>query len=85
MDLVDPAGHGPTIWFQRVPEPKTAKNRLHLDIKISPSQRDALADELIAVGGTVTRNLPGFTVLADPEGNELCLTDDQAQDVASAT
>jgi 4a-hydroxytetrahydrobiopterin dehydratase len=76
VDLVDPEGRGPTIWFQQVPETKTAKNRLHLDIKVPRSQRDALAEELIALGGTVVRTFPGFTVVADPEGNELCLTDE---------
>jgi 4a-hydroxytetrahydrobiopterin dehydratase len=34
VDLVDPAGVGPTVWFQAVPEPKVAKNRLHLDIEV---------------------------------------------------
>lgn len=79
VDLVDPAGRGPTIWFQQVPEPKSAKNRLHLDIRVAPSQRAALVEKLITRGGTVVRSFPRFTVLADPEGNELCLTDDQEQ------
>jgi 4a-hydroxytetrahydrobiopterin dehydratase len=76
VDLVDPAGLGPTIWFQHVPETKAAKNRLHLDIKVSPTQRAVLVDKLIALGGTVVSSYPRFTVLADPEGNEVCLTDD---------
>lgn len=84
VDLADPEGRGPTIWFQQVPETKTAKNRVHLDIKVSRSQRDTLAEKLITVGGTVIRTFPGFTVLADPEGNELCLTDDQPQSEPAA-
>jgi hypothetical protein len=84
VDLVDPEGRGPTIWFQQVPEIKTAKNRLHLDVKVSRSQRDVLVAELSSVGGTVVRTFPGFTVLADPEGNELCLTDDQQQSEPAA-
>ena len=76
VDLVDPAGRGPTIWFQQVPETKTAKNRLHLDIKVPRIRRAALVEELTALGGIVVTSFPRFTVLADPEGNELCLTDD---------
>src|SRR5688500_15791024 len=64
VDLVDPAGRGPTIWFQQVPEAKTAKNRLHLDIKLPPTRRAALVDELTALGGTVVSSFPRFTVLA---------------------
>jgi Glyoxalase-like domain len=75
VDLVDPAGRGPTVWFQRVPEPKTAKNRLHLDILVPPVERAALTRTLVGLGGHVLLERPHFTVLADPEGNELCLTD----------
>jgi hypothetical protein len=79
VDLVDPAGRGATIWFQRVPESKSVKNRLHLDIKASPAQRVALIERLTAVGGVVISSYPRFTVLADPEGNEVCLTDGQTE------
>lgn len=75
IDLVDPAGRGPAIWFQRVPEAKIAKNRLHLDVPVEAAERAVLTEKLIRLGGTVTGSFPRFTVLADPEGNELCLTD----------
>jgi 4a-hydroxytetrahydrobiopterin dehydratase len=75
IDLVDPTGRGPTIWFQRVPETKTAKNRLHLDIHVPPTERVTLTARLVELGGTVTSTHPRFTFLADPEGNEVCLTD----------
>jgi hypothetical protein len=87
--LVDPAGVGPSIWFQQVPEPKTVKNRLHLDLKISggrdvplETRRErvlAKVDELIAAGATQTtvlysEGIDHFgVVLADPEGNEFCV------------
>jgi 4a-hydroxytetrahydrobiopterin dehydratase len=75
VDLVDPAGRGPTIWFQQVPEAKRAKNRLHLDVVVSGVERAALTEKLIELGGTVMSNYPRFTVMADPEGNEFCLTE----------
>jgi 4a-hydroxytetrahydrobiopterin dehydratase len=73
VDLVDPAGVRPTVWFQVVPEPKVAKNRLHLDIEVPSAYFDRLRDELRWLGGTVVTVHPRFTVLSDPEGNELCL------------
>ncbi|MFC5908040.1 VOC family protein [Streptacidiphilus monticola] len=87
--VVDPAGQGPRIWFQQVPEPKAAKNRLHLDLKVGGG-RDvpravrarrvtAKVERLTAAGATVLRVLdePGMdhyaVVLQDPEGNEFCV------------
>ena len=62
--IVDPEGHGPRIWFQIVPEGKTIKNRLHLDISVGgdrsvPIQErkrrvDAEAQRLVALGATLT-------------------------------
>jgi hypothetical protein len=75
VDLADPTGRGPTIWFQHVPEAKTAKNRLHLDLLVSATERAALTKQLIDLGGSVINNYPRFTVMADPEGNEFCLTE----------
>ncbi len=65
----------PPLLFQKVPEPKVVKNRVHLDFVA-----EVMADEvarLVALGATVLaeRSLGDFawTVLADPEGNELCV------------
>lgn len=69
-DLVDPQGNRPTVWFQTVPDPKTAKNRRHLDIRVTPEERDRIAAELVALGGTVVAVHARFTTLNDPEGNE---------------
>lgn len=83
--IVDPDGIGPRIFIQKVPEPKTAKNRVHLDVIVSESPRDkdraalqAKADELVAAGATQTRifddpNEGYWIVMADPEGNEFCI------------
>ncbi|WP_239679182.1 VOC family protein [Natronosporangium hydrolyticum] len=78
VDLIDPAQQGPIVWFQQVPERRTtAKNRLHLDIMVPADERAALTEQLVALGGTVAATHQGFTVMADPEGNELCLTDSE--------
>ncbi len=75
---VDPAGIGPRLLAQRVPEGKTAKNRLHLDVRVGG--RDAVAVEverLVALGatyhGTFDEHGSYWAVLTDPEGNEFCV------------
>ena len=72
-ELHDPDGGGQVVWFQVVPEVKTAKNRLHLDIWLPRAEADELRPRLLALGGSVLREAADYTVLADPEGNELCL------------
>ncbi len=88
--IFDPAGNGPKIWFQIVPETKTLKNRLHLDVFVADRATtpydvrkrlvDAKVVELLALGATV-RNVTdhpdhGFyaTGMLDPEGNEFCVS-----------
>jgi catechol 2,3-dioxygenase-like lactoylglutathione lyase family enzyme len=84
--LVDPKGVGPRLFFQKVPEPKTAKNRVHLDVNVGVGRTDraehdrvvrARAEELIGLGATKVREdeeLGEFwIVLQDPDGNEFCL------------
>lgn len=84
--IVDPNGVGPRIFIQRVPEPKTAKNRVHLDVHSGagrPGAKDmatvrAVAAELVANGATIVaefdRSAIGqWIVMADPEGNEFCV------------
>ena len=64
----------PGLLFVSVPEPKTGKNRLHLDFR--PDDRDAEADRLLALGATradVGQGEQTWIVLADPEGNEFCV------------
>ena len=85
--ITDPDRRGPSIFFQQVPEPKTVKNRVHLDLDVSagsavPLDRrkaevDGQADRLLALGA---RRLEAFeqgdhyhVVMQDPEGNEFCL------------
>jgi glyoxalase superfamily protein len=55
-----------TVWINAVPEPKTVKNRMHLDVHARS------LDELLALGATVVDEQPRWTVMADPEGGEFC-------------
>lgn len=86
--IEDPEGNGPRLFFQKVPEGKTVKNRVHLDVRAAPGlqgeeRMDALEAEcerLVALGATRIRRVdpappfdPGHIVMADPEGNEFCL------------
>jgi hypothetical protein len=85
--VVDPDGGGPRIFFQRVPEGKTAKNRVHLDVRAAPGltgqARMAALEEveagLVSRGAVRLQRLEpngideGIVVMADPEGNEFCL------------
>ncbi|MEE1751794.1 VOC family protein [Streptomyces sp. SP18CS02] len=70
-------GLGRRLLFQRVPEAKTTKNRLHLDLHAGSARRDEHVTRLTALGATVLRHVkePGgeWTVMADPEGNEFCV------------
>ena len=83
--IVDPDGTGPRIYFQRVPEPKAVKNRLHLDVNAGgppgtpPADRRARVDEMVerlaASGATLvtasTNEYDEYCVtMLDPEGNE---------------
>ena len=69
----------PHLLLQRVPEPKSAKNRMHLDIHVADI--DAEAERLVSLGATRVSSSPyeerGFHwhLMADPEGNELCVCD----------
>ncbi|PZG23992.1 hypothetical protein C1I95_01880 [Micromonospora craterilacus] len=76
-DPVDPAsgtGLGRRLLFQLVPEPKTVKNRLHLDLHFGPEAREAEVKRLEGLGATILREVadPGsrHTTMTDPEGNE---------------
>lgn len=83
----DPEGVGPRIYFQRVPEPKTVKNRLHLDLNVGgghaipiEERRTRIAEvieQLVQAGASKLREMNErgeyWVVMTDPEGNEFCL------------
>lgn len=81
-------GAGPRIFFQRVPESKTVKNRVHLDVRVAPEAQgdqrmaalEAEADRLEQAGASRAYRVEpappmefGFITMRDPEGNEFCL------------
>ena len=85
--IVDPNGEGPRIWFQVVPEEKSVKNRLHIDVNagggrgvsldVRRERVEAEAERLVSLGATRVRTLSGeveghyAVAMLDPEGNEL--------------
>jgi catechol 2,3-dioxygenase-like lactoylglutathione lyase family enzyme len=86
--IVDPDGSGPAIGFLKVPEPKLAKNRMHIDIRVAGEEPWDMAEreqlirarvsELAAAGATIEREEAygehlGHVVMFDPEGNEFCV------------
>jgi len=85
--LADPSGHRPRVYIQRVPEPKTAKNRVHLDVNcggergtpadVRRSRVDTEVDRLVGLGARRLNEGGEFgeyhVVMCDPEGNEFCL------------
>jgi hypothetical protein len=68
----------PRVLFQLVPEPKTVKNRVHLDIRVGAERREAEVARLVGLGATeLWRGAQGpfeWATLADPQGNEFCVT-----------
>ncbi len=84
--VIDPDGDRPRVFFQRVPELKSVKNRVHLDVRAGGPGEDRMdrlaaeAQRLAGLGATLLRRVEpdgrmeaGFVTMADPEGNEFCL------------
>ena len=70
------AGGLPRLYLTTVPEPKTTKNRLHLDLIPPGDDPQRELARLTGLGATVVADQPpgaGWLILADPEGNEFCL------------
>jgi hypothetical protein len=64
------APDGSLVFFlQEVPEPKTVKNRMHVDVRL---RDEAHLEDLLRLGATVVSEHDGWRVLLDPEGNEFC-------------
>lgn len=85
--IIDPEGRLPAVGFLKVPEPKTSKNRFHVDLRVAhglgeEAEREALVQakvaELVTAGATEVRtdrhgDELGHVVMLDPEGNEFCV------------
>ena len=75
--VISPEPGRPRVLFQQVPESKTVKNRLHLDVRIGPERQEAEVARLAGLGATeLWRSSQGphhWVTMADPEGNEFCV------------
>jgi hypothetical protein len=85
--VVDPAGNGPRVFLQRVPEPRSVKNRVHLDLRMSDvtapldtrrTQVREAVPRLVELGASESHEVEKmgsyWVVMHDPEGNEFCVT-----------
>jgi predicted enzyme related to lactoylglutathione lyase len=72
----DPSGGSGGLYFQPVPEPKVVKNRVHIDLRPTSSMAGEV-DRLQGIGATIVGRVDSegsfWTVMQDPEGNELCV------------
>jgi 4a-hydroxytetrahydrobiopterin dehydratase len=73
-EVLDPADGFPPIWFQNSGSAEP-RQRWHLDVSIEPAQVQPRIDAALAAGGTLVSDdeAPSFWVLADPDGNQICL------------
>jgi 4a-hydroxytetrahydrobiopterin dehydratase len=80
--LVDPLGQGPAVWFQQMDAPRPQRNRVHLDVSVPHDEAQPRIEAALAAGGKLTYDAeaPAFWVLADPEGNEACVTTWEGRD-----
>jgi 4a-hydroxytetrahydrobiopterin dehydratase len=80
--LADPHGQGPAIWFQQMDAPRPQRNRIHIDISVPHGEAAGRIQQTLAAGGVLLSDAeaPAFWVLADAEGNEVCITTWQGRD-----
>ena len=74
-DLVDPHSRGASFWFQQMDAPRPQRNRIHIDVWVPHDQAEARVAAAIAAGGHLVTDeqAPSWWVLADAEGNEVCV------------
>lgn len=75
VDLVGTEEDSPGVWFQQMTEPRTERNRIHIDVYVPRDQAEQRVAAVLARGGRLVtdEHAPGWWVLADAEGNELCV------------
>lgn len=80
--LIDPVRQGPAIWFQQMDEPRVQRNRIHFDVTVSHDEAEARVAAAIDAGGRLVSDARArsFWVLADLEGNEVCVCTWQDRD-----
>lgn len=80
--LVDPVWEGPALWFQQMDQPRPQRNRIHFDLCVPHDEAARRIEAALAAGGHLVSAdaAPAFWVLADLEGNEICITTWQGRD-----
>ncbi|MDP3968904.1 MAG: VOC family protein [Nocardioides sp.] len=80
--LRDPERRGPVVWFQQMSEPRSERNRIHLDVTVDPDHARPRVEKALAAGGHLVEDrwAPMFWVLADAEGNEVCVCSWEGRD-----
>lgn len=80
--IVDPAGQLPGVWFQQMDEPRPQRNRIHFDIDVAHDEADRRRAAALDAGGVLVsaERARAFWVLADAEGNEICVCTWQDRD-----
>ena len=80
--LYDPLGQGLAVWFQQMDEPRTQRNRIHFDVSVPHDEAAARIEATLAAGGVLVSDAesPAFWILADVEGNEVCICSWQGRD-----
>lgn len=80
--VVDPYDQGPAVWFQQMDTPRPQRNRIHLDVSVPHDEASSRIAAALAAGGVLVSDAeaPAFWVLADVEGNEVCVTTWQGRD-----
>ncbi|RIQ21883.1 VOC family protein [Jiangella rhizosphaerae] len=80
--LIDPLGQGPAVWFQQMDAPRPQRNRIHLDISVPHDEARRRLSAALDAGGRLVNDgrAPAFWVLADAEGNEICICTWQGRD-----
>jgi len=75
IELVDPRGRGPKVWFQHMEIARTERNRIHLDVYVPNDDAEDRVQTILEAGGTLLtdEHAPDWWVLADVEGNEMCV------------
>ena len=75
-NLVDPVRFGPAVWFQQMTEPRSQRNRIHVDVSVSHDVAAARVAAALAAGGAVVddSHARSWWVLADADGNEACIS-----------
>jgi len=82
IELRDPDGGLPTLWFQQTEEHEEPRQRFHLDVRVPPEVVESRMAAALEAGGTLVtdEHAPRFWVLADAQGNKACLTTGRGRD-----